>query len=255
MYDHVCTELVVPVIIDKVTIDTPFGREILTRRIYHNTIVGDLQSVKYTLNQWKEDNYIRNVSINRCCDEDVIWPEHPLTVNGQMLGAIIIIQSKDNKVLLVRNNKLWGLPKGARNYIDFMKCKKETDDQYLSRGSIIEHTEANFTEDNIESAIDNVCRETLEETGIVLNVDNIQSIYSQINNKCAYDGFYYMYPKNACDHIDDLNKNGTDHENDELLWIDLDELSQWLYDHRSPKHPKIFNHVTYGFLANFMHTY
>jgi 8-oxo-dGTP pyrophosphatase MutT (NUDIX family) len=254
MSNHVCKELVVPIMIDKVTIDTTFGRETRTNRRYHNTIVQDPKSVQYIQNQRRSDNYVRNASIKRCYDEHVTWPEHPLNVDGKMLGAIIIIESKDGKVLLVRNRKLWGLPKGARSYNDFITLKKETDARYRKDGHIMSHVEANFTDDDIESAVDNVCRETLEETGIEIAPTEVKPIYNyfQMNNRCAYDGFYYLYPKTSVEHNKDLQKNGTDHENDELLWVCLDDVSIWLRNHRSPNHSKVFNHITYGFLDDFM---
>lgn len=250
---QICKEEVVPVNIDTVTVDTHFGQDIRKCCSYHNTIVADLNSIKYVPNQKRNDNYIREKSVVRCYDENVTWPEHPLDVNGKMLGAIIIIESQDDKILLVRNRKLWGLPKGARNYIDFMDCKRETDKVFRDTGTIISHKEAQFTKDRIESAIDNACREVKEETGITIDPDNIETVdYYQMNNRCSYDGFYYKYPNHASAHQNELLVNGTDHENDELLWVSRSDLKHMLHDHRSCNHPKIFNHITYGLLEYFL---
>lgn len=253
MPENISKEVVVPVIIKRVTVDTTFGRDTHGEKKYHNTIVSDLNAVRYIQNPRRSDNYVRETSIVRHYDEDVTWPEHPLNINGKMLGAIIVIQSRDEKILLVRNRKLWGLPKGARNYIDFIRCKGETDQHFRETGKIMTHDFADFTEDRIESSIDNVCRETLEETGIAIDVSSIREIDQQSwGGRCAYDAFYYPYPKNASEHGNDLEQNGTDHENDELLWVSRSELEQWLRNHRSPNHPKIFNHITYGILEDFL---
>lgn len=248
-------EEVVPIIIKQVTVDTPFGRDIHTEKNYHNTIVSDLNAVRYIQNPRRSDNYVRETSIVRHYDEDVTWPEHPQNINGRILGAIIIIQSQDDKILLVRNRKLWGLPKGARNYLDFIHCKNQTDQRYRETGEVLVHESAKFTVDRIESALDNVCRETLEETGIVMDPSLVREIEEHSwggRGRCAYDAFYYPYPKNASEHGDDLEQNGTDHENDELLWVCRSDLEQWLRNHRSANHPKIFNHITYGILDDFL---
>lgn len=253
MPEHISEEVVVPVIIKHVTIDTAFGRDTYGEKQYHNAIVRDLNAIRYIQNPRRSDNYVREASIVRHYDEAVTWPEHPLNMNGKILGAIVIIHSRDDKILLVRNRKLWGLPKGARNYTDFIRCKSETDRHFRQTGEILTHESAEFTADKIESAVDNVYRETLEETGIIMDRSQVREIHEHWGGRCAYDAFYYAYPKDADKHGDDLKRNGTDHENDELLWVDLMELEQWLRNHRSPNHPKIFNHITYGILDEFLH--
>jgi 8-oxo-dGTP pyrophosphatase MutT (NUDIX family) len=247
-------EHVIPVIIDKVIIETHFGKQEKFRQHYHNTLVLDLNDIKYIQNQRRSDNYTREIAVVRCYDENVTWPEHPLNVNGKIQGAIIIIKSLDSKILLVRNGRLWGLPKGARNYNDFNDLKKQTDDYYRDNDDILVHEEAHFTNDRIESAVENVCRETLEETGIIIDQNFLTPIQShfQMNNYCAYDGFYYMYQKPSNGHLEDLKANSTDHENDELLWVDMEELALLLRNHRSHTHRKVFNHITYGFLEEYM---
>lgn len=249
-----CEEHVVPIIIDIICVDTHFGRQVKYKQLYYNTLVLDPGQIQYISDPSNTDNYIRAMPVVRFKNEDVTWPEHPLNVNGKIQGAIIIIRSLDDKILLVRNGKLWGLPKGARNYTEFMNLKERTDNHFRETREILIHKEAIFSNDLIESAEDNACRETLEETGIIVDRALLQPIDShyQINNYCAYDGFYYAYPKNTDDYYVDLLNNGTDHENDELSWVTIEELKQLLRDHRSHNRPKVFNHITHGFLDEYI---
>jgi 8-oxo-dGTP pyrophosphatase MutT (NUDIX family) len=254
---HFSTEQVIPVVIDKVIVENHLGKQEKHNQQYHNILVMNIDDVKYIENYPHEDNYIRTTPIVRCYDENVIWPDHPLNINGKIQGCIIIIKSTNNKILLVRNGKLWGLPKGARNYKDFMECKKQTDEYYRKHHDILIHETAVFTDDRTESPVENVCRETLEETGIIINTEYLEPLLShfQINNYCAYDGFCYMYPKDSTHHSEDLQQNGTDHENDELLWVTIAELKRLLSNHRSHNCHKVFNHITYGFLNEYINHY
>ena len=247
-------EKVVPIIIASVTLETHLGILEKRNQHYHNVTVTDLPHVKYVINPLCADNYLRHNTIARHYDEDVCWPDHPLNVNGKIQGAIAIIQSRDGKILLVRNRKLWGLPKGARNYYEFTKFKNLTDNHYRDTGEIIEHETANFTGDNVETSVENICREIQEETGIIVDTTLLEQFKcrSHTSTYCAYDGYYYPYPRNTAEYVVDLDKNGTDHENDELLWVMEDELQQLLKTHRHPSRPKVFNHITYSFLEDFI---
>lgn len=247
-------EHVVPIVINHITLQTPLGIMEKHNQRYHNVTVTDLDRIKYVQNQQRPYNYIRNQPVTRYYDENVCWPDHPLNINGKIQGAIAIIQSRDGKILLVRNRKLWGLPKGARNYYDFTNFKKLTDKHYRETGEIMEHEEASFTEGTIETSIENVCREVQEETGIVIDTKLLElfTCRNHTSTYCAYDGYFYPYPSDANELLNDLVKNGTDHENDELLWVTDVELRHMLKNHRQSSRPKVFNHITYSFLEDFI---
>lgn len=251
-------EEVVPIRIKDVVVETHLGITMKSNQAYHNVIVRDPSIVKYVKNERKEDNYIRDHPIIRHYDENVCWPEHPLNINGKIQGAIAIIRSLDEKVLLVRNRKLWGLPKGARNYRTLIKLKALTDRHYRETGEIIEHTEAQFTNDDAETSVENLCREVREETGIIIDQNNLEPFRyrNHSGSYCAYDGYYYQYPKTSEEFYSDLQQNSTDHENDELLWVTNHTLKELLYDHRQNHRQgvRIFNHVTYGYLEEYVRT-
>lgn len=249
------SEIVVPIIVKSATISSLLGELKKTDMHYHNVLVKDLQGIKYIPNQRREGNYVRNKPITRYYNENVTWPEHPLNVYGKIQGAIAIIRSLDNKILLVRNRKLWGLPKGARSYKSFLDLKDKTDKHYRETGEVFVHETAIFNES--ETAVENVCREVCEETGIIIDTDRLKPLkYRNMSGSyCAYDGFVYDYERNAVDHYEDLKANGTDHENDELLWVTRDELDQLLKTHRTRYNgaqTRTFNHVTYGYLEEYL---
>jgi 8-oxo-dGTP pyrophosphatase MutT (NUDIX family) len=243
-------ELIVPVIIKNVRIDTPLGQLEKVDRHYFNVIVQDLHAIRYVPGP-REGNYIRQKSVIRYYNEDVCWPDHPLSISGQIQGAISIIRSTDNRILLVRNRNLWGLPKGARNYREFLRLKGLTEDHYLKTGKILEHPQASFTYDDSETSVENLCREVKEETGITIDKSRLAPFkYRNSSSYCAYDGYFYDYPRTAAEHIIDLDANGTDHENDELLWVTHEKLQDLLHDHLRSR---VFNHVTFGYLDEYAH--
>jgi 8-oxo-dGTP pyrophosphatase MutT (NUDIX family) len=253
-----CKEQAVPIIVKHVTLETHLGTSEKTNQLYHNVLVQDLEVVRYVENERKEGNFIRKRPIIRCCDENVFWPDHPLNIGGQIQGAIAIIHSLDDRILLVRNRKLWGLPKGARNYREFIRLKSLTDNHFRKTGDIMEHEKANFTYDDAETPVENLCREVREETGITVDEQDLKPFKyrNQSGSYCAYDGYYYEYPKTSREYIQDLQSRGTDHENDELLWVTHEELTKLLRDHRqnhriTPK-TRVFNHVTFGYLEEYM---
>lgn len=255
-----CSEQVVPIIVKHVILETHLGMTEKTNQPYHNIIVQDLEAVKYVENEAREGNFIRKQPIIRNYDENVCWPDHPLNVNGQIQGAIAIIHSQDDRILLVRNRKLWGLPKGARNFRDLIRLKFLTDKHYRQYGEVIEHVEAHFTQADAETPAENLCREVREETGIVIDEQDLKPFKyrNQTGSYCAYDGYYYEYPKTSKEYLQDLQNNGTDHENDELLWVTHKELEQLLRNHRqnyrTSSKTRVFNHVTFGYLEEYMKT-
>jgi 8-oxo-dGTP pyrophosphatase MutT (NUDIX family) len=253
-------EHVVPIVVKHVTLETHMDTAYKKAQLYHNVILDDLDAVRYIENEKREGNFVRKRLIIRYNSENVDWPDHPLNVDGKIQGAIVILCSKDDRILLVRNRKLWGLPKGARNFNDFMRLKSLTDDHYRKTGEIMEHEEASFTYDNVESSMDNACREVREETGIIIDEHLLKPFiyHNQSGSYCAYDGYYYEYPRTSKDHSQDLQENGTDHENDELLWVTVQELKKMFENHRQNRlgnHPRVFNHVTYGYLEEYMRTW
>lgn len=245
----ICEELVVPIVISEVICETHLGIQIKHNQRYHNVMVKNPNDITYVPSGKKENNYVRLNPILRYYNENVCWPEHPLNVDGKIQGAIAIIKSSDDKILLVRNRKLWGLPKGARNYNDFTRLKALTDSHFRKTGKILKHKSASFKNVDSETAIDNVCREIAEETGINVDVSLLTCFYCEkgSNTYCSYDGFAYNYPKTSSEYELELNKNGTDHENDELLWVSKSELDAMISEHRGT-YNKVFNHITVKFL-------
>jgi 8-oxo-dGTP pyrophosphatase MutT (NUDIX family) len=242
-------ELIVPVIILNVKVDTPLGQMEKFDRHYFNVLVKDLESIKYIPGP-RVGSFIRQKPVTRYYNEDVCWPDHPLSIAGQIQGAISIIRSTDDRILLVRNRNLWGLPKGARNYREFLRLKALTEDHYRKTGETLVHEHADFTNEDSETSVENLCREVKEETGIIIDESKLLTFkYRNSSSYCAYDGYYYEYPRQSTEHIIDLEANGTDHENDELMWVTHDELQTLVNDHRRLK---IFNHVTFGYLEEYM---
>ncbi len=239
-------EIPVPIVVGQVDIETPLGIKSLYDVKYHNIMV--LDSPKYIQNELRPDNYVREKAIVRLKDEDVQWPNHPEGPNGKILGAIILILSEDSKVLLVRNGRLWGLPKGARNYLEYLKLKTQTETHYAKTGEILQYDRVTFNDQSIESAEDNICRETLEETGIIIDTDGLRAL------PCvgSYTRFFYKFPYSSDVHKVYLDQNGTDYENDELLWVTLSHLERMMKIHRDPYQNKMFNHITYIFLDDFL---
>jgi 8-oxo-dGTP pyrophosphatase MutT (NUDIX family) len=245
----ICEELVVPIVISEVVCETHLGIEIKCNQRYHNVMVKNPDDITYVPSVKKENSYVRLNPILRYYNEKVCWPEHPLNVEGKMQGAIAIVKSSDDKILLVRNRKLWGLPKGARNYKDFTLLKFLTDEHYRKTGKILRHKNASFKNTDSETAIENVCREIMEETGIDVDVSLLTCFCCEkgSNTYCSYDGFEYSYPKTVEEYESELQKNGTDHENDELLWVSKEKLTKMVDEHRG-SYNKVFNHITIKFL-------
>ena len=250
---NICEELVVPIVVKKVIHETHLSKVVKNNQKYHNVMILNCDDIVYVSNKKKKNSYVRTKPILRYYNEHVCWPEHPLNIEGKILGAIAIIISSDLKILLVRNRKLWGLPKGARNYTDFSKFKTLTDEHYRKFGKIMIHDKAKFTFEKTETSEENVIREIREETGIITNNSLLVKVDGNYaaNSYCSYDGYCYRYPKSSSDYADDLASNGTDHENDELQWLDIDKIKDMLSTHKTVYH-KIFNHITYGFLNHFI---
>jgi 8-oxo-dGTP pyrophosphatase MutT (NUDIX family) len=167
------------------------------------------------------------------------------------MGAIIIIKSKDDKYLLVRNGKLWGLPKGVRHYKTFTQLQNVCNKTYLETGEIPVFTEVVFDEE--ETAKENIIRETLEETGIVLDPDKIVECSAR-RNQHPYIRFYYEADFTSYEYIKVLEQNGTDHENDEIMWQTETTILKLLSRHREASansNKRIFNHVTYSYLLSY----
>lgn len=233
-----------------ICIETVKVKEITRTNVkYFNLIVTDCPP--YIPNPEMPDGFIRQSPISRYnVSADVnrtwLWPEHPRDIHGDHTGAIIILKSLDNKILLLRNGHLWGLPKGVRNYTSFHNLKETCNAEFVKTGIMPKVDCASFTEDDVESSIDNICRETLEETGIILDKDKITQVGPMDS---AYTRFVYSLNFNASDHYAHILKNGTDHENDEMRWITQEELNRMLLKHTSSRRTKVFNHVTYLFLG------
>ena len=243
-------EEMVPIYIDTVKVNTKLGEVIRSNVQYFNIVVKNCPT--YIPNPDIPDGFIRSSPITRYnISADVnrtwLWPEHPRDLRGDHTGAIIIIKSLDNKLLLLRNGHLWGLPKGVRNYTEFHLIKETCNTEYFNTGVMPKIDRCvTFKEDDVESPLDNIYRETLEETGIVLDKNKIVQVGP---SDMAYTRFLYKLNFNASDHYKHIVQNGTDHENDEMKWITPEELQSMLLKHCSSRRTKVFNHVTYLFLG------
>lgn len=215
---------------------------------YYNIIVKNCP--EYIQNPTNKDNYIRSTCIKRYRNENVQWPDHPLSPGGDQMGAIIIIKSKDNKYLLVRNGKLWGLPKGVRHYKMFTELQEMCNKTYISTGEIPVFSQVVLDEE--ETSEENIIRETREETGIILSPEKLQRFQARRAGQHPYVRFYYTVNFTAEDYIKILERNGTDHENDEIMWQTQAEILKLLAKHREASSTKrIFNHVTYNYLLSY----
>jgi 8-oxo-dGTP pyrophosphatase MutT (NUDIX family) len=233
-----------PICIRSVRIKTPLGDVLRNDVRYYNVIVKNCPP--YIVNPNVRDGYIRKTPITRIKnlradpEQRLSWPDHPKDIFGDYVGAIIILNSLDNKILILRNEHLWGLPKGVRNYTEFHRIKTE-----LTNGNKAQEEVLVF--DQVETGIENICRETIEETGISLNPEEVFQWDAEDNS--AYTKYYYQLNFTAAEYVDVLQHNGTDHENDEMKWIDYHELDQMLQQHRANRQVKVFNHVTYIYLS------
>lgn len=239
-------EVFVPIKIKHVTIHQPLGIVTRENTEYYNVLVRECP--EYIQNPCNKDNYIRSSCIKRYCNENVQWPDHPLSPEGEHMGAIIIIRSKDDKYLLVRNGKLWGLPKGVRNYCAFTQLQDACNKIYLETGEIPVFTDVSFVD--VETPEENIIRETREETGIMVNPKRLFR-YKKHNSYHPYIRFYYHYEYNAEEYVKTLEENGTDHENDEIMWQTQQEMLKLLTKHREDSNKRIFNHVTYSYLMSY----
>jgi 8-oxo-dGTP pyrophosphatase MutT (NUDIX family) len=243
-------EELIPLSIDHVLIKTS-NRVIERKNVrYCNIHVKDCPPFIFK----EEDHYTRRDKIERL-DFNLIatpgscyyWPDHPRDNANELLGAIIILKSTDDKILLLKNRFLWGLPKGARNYVNFLKMKDELMLEYLNSGTLKTFIFAEFQE--IETAEDNICRETLEETGIVIDKTNLQQWDD--SDPSPYTKYIYELNFPASHYLTILKANGTDHENDEVKWINMKDLSTLLFKHKTNRLVKVFNHITYSYLHQY----
>jgi 8-oxo-dGTP pyrophosphatase MutT (NUDIX family) len=176
------------------------------------------------------------------------WPLHPVNEHKHILGAIILIISKDLRILLVRNGKLWGLPKGARNYRPFLQMKQLTDQVYVESNHILLHGDITICPEDAETAVENVCRETLEETGLKIDTSKLRNMGVPDPGHSGYCWFYYEYEGVSDEYwLQTLSGASVDHENDELMWVAREELDSMLKKHASSK---VFNHISYLFLIS-----
>lgn len=233
-----------PIRIKSVIIHSSLGEISRENTEYYNIIVDDCP--KYIQNPRYKNSFIREKNIVRYKNDMVQWPDHPLNDLGENKGAIIIIKSIDNLILLVRNGKLWGFPKGARNYKGFAELKDKCISEYRETGCVPVFESIEFSEE--ESNLENVCRETLEETGIYINVMHLEQL-DQSDHPASYTRYYYETTFTSDEYFSLLQRNGTDHENDELLWVTSDELDEMLKRHRKNK---VFNHVTFNYIKSHM---
>jgi ADP-ribose pyrophosphatase YjhB (NUDIX family) len=202
--------------------------------------------------------FVRQARIARIANHDkhvqknsLTWPVHPTgtfynSVLGEMktqqLGAIIAIQSSDNRILMVRNGRKWGLPKGARNFVEFSAALKAL------AGSSDAMVLSTLVLQTPETAEENIMREVLEETGLVLEESRLRPVMLDRNrmHKHPYARFVYKLPHPSShlfhgECIKAAFEAGLmDHENDEMRWIpiydviDMVQTSSSLLQHQQP---------------------
>jgi 8-oxo-dGTP pyrophosphatase MutT (NUDIX family) len=241
-------EELVPICVERVELETDLGVVVRENVKYYNVVVKNCPP--YVANPNVQNGFIRRDSIMRLkhtnlAGTGLCWPDHPKDASGDHCGAIIILVSLDNKILILRNGSLWGLPKGVRNYSKFHDIKTACYLEYLATGTTTVFPPMIL--DEVESASENITRETLEETGIKL--DETQLV--QWEGADAYTRFVCQLDFTADHYGDILFLNGTDYENDEIKWIDMKQLNFLLQMHRTNRHAKVFNHVTFLFLSSY----
>lgn len=188
-------------------------------------------------------HFVREPPVSRYKKEKHIdWPLHPSDSKGHIRGAIVLIKSSDQKYLLLKNNQLWGCPKGARHYHEFNVLKKQVHEAALKGHEIPKFSEE-ICFQNEETAEQNVMREATEETGLLLNPQNLQVLPY---NTHSYVRFTYNYEKPATEYQPD--NSVIDHENDELKWFTAEEIQTMLSLH--VKENYIFNYVSFLFLRD-----
>ena len=232
------SETSVPINVERVTIDTPLGPIVRRNVRYHNVLVPSLPN--YIPDPVAVDTYVRSAPINRLQTEHVQWPDHPTMPNGKNTGAIVFIMSADDKVLLLRNGRMWGFPKGARNYKEFLRLKALTDQAFWNGCATPIHDSVSFSD--VETPEENAIREIQEETGIIMDPARLTRW-----GEAPYTKFLYAFPHPAAMHRDILVANGTDHENDEMKWVTNAELMNMMEQHAQSD--RVFNHITYRYLC------
>jgi 8-oxo-dGTP pyrophosphatase MutT (NUDIX family) len=206
---------------------------------FYNTVVSNC--IPYT--KIDVGTYKRNIQ-RSIINEYVTWPPHPMNQYNRIFGSIVLIKSKDDMYLLIRNGNLWGLPKGARNYHSYIQCKAITDKHYLDTGDIYIHE--SLTISNAESNIDNAIRETMEETSIVIDPNYLVEYQSDDISYTAYERYVYYYQHTVSEFDDTFDQSNMDSENDMLQWFSLVDLKQMI------KQKKLFNQVSIRFLTEFL---
>jgi 8-oxo-dGTP pyrophosphatase MutT (NUDIX family) len=192
-------------------------------------------------------------TIQRINSGQMTWPPHPTNEYGRILGAIVLIKSIDDMYLLVKNGNLWGLPKGARNYPNFLKHKEITDKHYLDTGTVYVHEILTVTPP--ESSLDNVIREALEETGIVIDPTYLYEFTSDNSHYTAYDRYVYEYPHTVREFIANFDKQSKhmDSENDSLMWTSKENVFRMVQDQTRDRYKKLLNQVSLRFLYDFLY--
>lgn len=233
-------ERFVPIQIKKCTVE-PLNKVLQDTRFYN--IVVDNCPPFIPLN---DKHWIRQWPIVRFVDESVEWPPHPRNDKGDLLGAVVLIKSIDNHYLLVRNNNLWGLPKGTRNYVEYTELLENRDDDTFCFDEVTLKT--------VESPQSNAIREVKEETGIQIDPDKLKCINER--NPHGYVRFFYQVPFKSTDYGEIIEKmiDSMDHENDEVGWFTTDQIQDLLQKHTSKSSftNRKLNYVSWSFLKRFV---
>ena len=179
----------------------------------------------------------------------IMWPPHPRNARGYVLGAVAILQCPDTqRILLVRNSSLWGLPKGGRNFKEHTVMRSEFVEAF-NNNHPLPHFQLSHPWMEEETALENVQREVREETGIDLTKEHVEECNE--GNNHSYTRFYckLSFP---CRQYREVVERAThqgliDHENDEIKWFSIQELQQMVINHYSNRQ---LNFISFSFLRS-----
>lgn len=259
-------EIVDPILVKTLTVNSSHAT--LPRGTYRNVRFWNVKPIVNAPYYWSilHQAFVRRRRIKRITNHDkyvkkhhLTWPIHPTGVFGsnvhghqQQLGAVVVIESSDHRVLMVRNGKKWGLPKGARNFVEYQAVLNSlpAEGNGLVVNSLILQTP--------ETPEENIIREVLEETGIVLDQALLQPVMLDRNkqHKHAYARFVYKLPHpashvfhEAC--LKAAYKAGLmDHENDEMRWIPVYDVIEMVRSTQSDHWRGSLNAISLAFLKD-----
>lgn len=244
--DITAQEYFVPIVVNEVYVD---GTQINTEPVnYYNKVV--VGKCKYNPKKNQPLTYQNKVKrlpigLDRSYQKKYDWPEHPRVVveypikdTGTicLAGAVALIVSTDGYVLLIERGGKWGFPKGCRDYHAYQKLVNATVECFIPNEHLPVHDKLDINTSECESSLENIMRETREETGIILDPSYF---LPGPGNVKGYSTYYVKFPYTAAEYYDKfLAVNGTDHESQVIRWMKIEELvNNYISGYK-------FNHIT-----------